>query len=89
MRRNPIPVKTIIIKAPKIILKFYHLITLAIDIFFVNNVPFLTTMFIQINFGTVKHITDITEESVFRCIGNILILYNKRGFKNETILADP
>ena len=33
--------------------------------------------------------TDRTKENILRCIGNFVSLYKKRGFKIETILADP
>ena len=44
VRRKPISAKTSLIKILKRISKFYDLITLSIDILFVNNFPFLTTM---------------------------------------------
>ena len=40
-RGKPIPEKTSLIKVPKRILKLHHLITLAIDILFTNNLTFL------------------------------------------------
>ena len=40
-------------------------------------------------FVTIEYMTDRTKESILRCIGNVVSLYNKIGFKIETILADP
>ena len=40
MRGKPIPVKTNLIKVSEIVLKLHNLITLKIDILFVNNLPF-------------------------------------------------
>ena len=65
------------------------LITLEIDIIFVNNVPFFTTMSQHIRFVTVEDMTDIIKENNSILVGNFVILYNKRGLKIETILADP
>ena len=41
MGREPIPMQTSLIEVPKRIFKLHHLITITIDILFVNNVQFL------------------------------------------------
>ena len=33
--------------------------------------------------------TDRTKINILICVGNVVILYNKRGFKIETIPVDP
>ena len=43
----------------------------------------------HIKFRTVEDMTDRTKENILRYISNVVRLYNKRGLKIETILADP
>ena len=40
-------------------------------------------------FGTVKEMNDRTKKNILRCIGNVVIFYNKRGIKIETLPAEP
>ena len=54
-----------------------------------NNLPFSTKISQHIKFGTVKDMTDRTKEIILIYIGNVVGLYNKRGFKIETILVEP
>ena len=42
--KKRITLNTSLIKVPEIILELHHLIALAIEILFVNNLPFFTTM---------------------------------------------
>ena len=48
-----------------------------------------TTIYWHTKFGAVENMTDRTNENILRCVGNVLNLYNKKGFKIETILLDP
>ena len=40
-------------------------------------------------FETVEDMPDIIKENILICIVNVAIIYNKRGFKIESILVDP
>ena len=58
MRQTPSSVMLDIVWTPKEIRELHHNVTLSVDIFFVNNIPFLLTLSRKIQFTTVTHLTD-------------------------------
>ena len=54
-RKQPISVRMDYVAVPHKIKTLHHNITLAIDIFFVNNLPFFITVSRHIKFGTVQY----------------------------------
>ena len=71
------------------IMKVHMAITLAVDIMFVNKIPFLVTISQDIRFGTVKALIDGKVPTVVQNLRSITLIYKHHGFQIETILADP
>jgi len=73
---------------PADILQRYERITLAIDIMFVNTVPFFITISRGIRFGTVESLNNRQVPTIKRCLNNVIATYRRRGFQVDTVLAD-
>jgi hypothetical protein len=73
---------------PSEIMEIYHDVTLAIDITFVNKVPFFITVARGIKFGTIEVLTNRQTQTVRDCLKKVVRLYMARGFHVTTILAD-
>ena len=56
VRRKPEPVRSELIKVPAHILAKNRKVTLDIDTFYINKLPFLTTLSQHLNFATAQHI---------------------------------
>jgi hypothetical protein len=67
----------------------HQLVTLAMDIMFVNKIPFLMTVSRSLHIGTVENITNRQVPTVATALKCILQLYHRQGFRVMTILADP
>jgi hypothetical protein len=55
---------------------------------FVNKIPFLVTISRYLKFGTVEALKERTATQIMRCIKTVRGVYNKRGFRIRTILAN-
>jgi hypothetical protein len=73
---------------PREIYDRHHNVTLAIDIFFVNKIPFLLTVSRNIKFVTVEALPDRQEPTILRKLRAVRKLYHQRGFAITSILAD-
>jgi len=82
------PVSSDIIKIPPEILKLHRQIYLAMDIFFVNKIPFLTTISRANNYTSVEHLKDRKADTIFSAFKNIYAFYFQRGFRISTVHAD-
>ena len=76
---SPVPIE---------IMKTHKQVTLAVDIMFVNKIPFLVTTSRNIHFGTIEAIPDRKINTVISKLRSILNLYKHRGFNVSSILAD-
>ena len=63
-------------------------VTVAIDIMFINKVPFLVTISRGLKFGTVEQLPNRQIKTVVAMIKSVLAIYERRGLKVNTILAD-
>ena len=72
---------------PDILLK-YKDVTLAMDIMFVNKLPFLLTLSRDIKFGTVEYLLSRGHTNVMNAIRQIKALYRIRGFRVRHIHSD-
>ena len=72
---------------PDLLLK-YKDVTLAMDIMFVNKLPFLLTLSRHIKFGTVAHLLSRGHTNVMAVIKQIKALYRIRGFRVRHIHSD-
>jgi hypothetical protein len=73
---------------PKEIIDIYRDVTLAIDITFVNKTPFFITVARGIKFGTVEALLNRQIQTIGASLKKVVNLYQKRGFRVVTILAD-
>jgi Reverse transcriptase (RNA-dependent DNA polymerase) len=74
---------------PPDILGRHRGVTLAIDIMFVNKIPFLVTLSRNLKFLTVEDLPNRQEGTVRDKLKAVTRLYHHRGFHIDTILADP
>ena len=58
------------------------------DIFFVNNIPFLITLSRKIDFTSVSNFPTQTSRDIFKYFWRIYVFYLKCGFKIMTVHAD-
>jgi hypothetical protein len=74
---------------PPEIMLLHREVTLAVDIMFINAVPFFITVSRNIKFGTVHCVSDRKIPTVLKALREVVNLYTNRGFRVNTILADP
>ena len=75
-------------KTPLEVLEVNSEITLNIDTFFVNKIPFFTSVSEVIGFTTVEVLKDRTIKCIYNCLMKIKSLYLKRGFTIVQINSD-
>jgi len=63
-------------------------IALAIDIMFINNIPFVMTTSHNMHFGTAELVKDMKNNTLVTSIEQVIQAYQSRGFKIKAILAD-
>ena len=61
---------------------------MSIDVFFINQIPFLLTLGCNIYFTTVTHLANQKATTIFAEFKKIYQLYWERGFQIITVLAD-
>ena len=79
-----IPISSI---PPDFMIKYQHVI-LAVDVMFVNKIPFFIITSHDIKFNTVEMLGSETNKVFVASIKQVLKIYNAQGFKVDTILAD-
>ena len=88
--RCPNPhVKMQTIGVPPDIMQIHRSVTLAIDIMFINKIPFLVTTSWHLKFVTVEALNNRQIPTVMGNLRNVINLYTPRGFKVDCIIADP
>ena len=87
-RKTPDRVKINIVALPAEILEKNKIVTLDIDIFFTNKIPFLLSLGQAIILNTIQHLTDRKNDSLLAAITLICNLYYRRGFLVKYINAD-
>jgi hypothetical protein len=75
VRRRPEPIETDIVSIPKEICELQKEVTLTIDIFFVNKIPFFLTLSRVLYFTTVTHLPDRSLDQVFKALKGIFYYY--------------
>jgi hypothetical protein len=81
-------VATDFVKVPSAILKLHRQVTVAADLFFVNQIPFFLTYSRRICFTAVNHLTDRLLKTIFKANHEIHFFYLKRGFHITTLNVD-
>ena len=76
-------------EVPPEIMTIYHDVTIAIDILFINSIPFLATISRGLKFGTIEQLPNRQVTTLKSCLQKVLAIYQERGFNVNTVLADP
>ena len=87
-RRSPPVVDSPIAPVPAEVLKRYRKVTICIDIMYVNRIPMLISISINIKFGTIEAIPNNKTATVLKGVKAILKLYRGKGFTIEMALMD-
>jgi hypothetical protein len=73
---------------PRALLEQHQLVTLAVDIMFVNRVPLLVSVARSINLVTAEHMPTRTAKQLAAGIVRVMDLYSRGGFQVGTVLMD-
>jgi len=77
-----------VIEVPKEIRTLHKRVTLVIDIFFVNGIPYFATLSLRICFLSVTHLSNRKIPSIFKALKNMHNYYLQRGFQIVFIKGD-
>ena len=88
IRRKPPVVTENVVQVPKEIRLLHRRVTLLIDIFFVNKIPFFATLSLRICFLSVTHMSDRKAPTIFKALKNMHNFYLQRGFQIVFIKGD-
>ena len=88
MRRPPDSVTTDYVQIPRVILERHQLVTLAVDVMFVNGVPFLVSVARGLNLVTTEFTPSRTAKQLAAGITRMMDLYARGGFQVGTVLMD-
>jgi hypothetical protein len=88
VRRKPPMVQQDIIEVPREIWQLHKKVTLVIDFFFVNNIPFFVTYSLHICFPSVTHMQNQKAITIFKAHKSIHTYYLQRGFQIVFIEGD-
>jgi hypothetical protein len=83
VRRPPESVTTNHVQIPRVILERHQVVTLTVDVMFVNGVPFLVSASHGLNLITAEHTPSRTAKLLAEGIRRIIDLYNRGGSKLE------
>ena len=87
-RRKPERVRTDYVRIPKEFIEMHRSVTLMADVMFVNKIAFLVTFSRGIGLITVEHLPTRNAGQLARNLVKVSMLYNRAGFKIQTILMD-
>ena len=86
-RSTPEPVKSDIVAIPTTIRELHRIVTMSIDVFFMNKIPFLLTLSRKICFSTVTHLSDQKAGTIYAAF-KFFMYYLQKGFQIMTVTAD-
>jgi hypothetical protein len=87
-RRTPPTVRTDIVEIPIEIRQLHRVVTLSIDVFFVNKIPFFITLSQKLMFTTVTHLENRKALTIFKSLKSIFYYYLQKEFHVLTINSD-
>jgi hypothetical protein len=87
-RTTPPVVRQDVIKIPKEIWELHKDVTLTIDIFFVNKIPFFATYSLVLCFLLVTHLNNRKALTTFNALKSMCSYYLQRGFQVVFIKGD-
>ena len=85
---KPEPVTTNTVHIPQEIWDIHKEVTLSMDIFFVNQIPFFVTLSRLLYFTTVTHLPNRSLGEIFKALKGIFYYYLQRGFCMTFITGD-
>ncbi len=88
VQKKPEPIKTDIVSIPKEIRELRKEVTLTIDIFFVNKIPFFVALSRVLYFTTVTHLPNRSLGRIFKVLKGISYYYPQQGFRMTFITGD-
>jgi hypothetical protein len=88
VRKRPEPIKTDIVFIPKEICELHKEVTLTINFFLVNKIPFLFTLSRVLYFTTVTHLPNRSLGQIFKMLKGIFHYYLQQGFCVTFITGD-
>jgi hypothetical protein len=88
VRRPPESVTTNYVQIPHALLERHQRVTLAVNVMFVNRVPFLVSVARGLNLVTAEHMPTRTAKQLAAGIVRIMDLYSRGGFQVEAVLMD-
>ena len=88
VRSAPPVVRQNVIEIPKEIRELHKMVTLCIDIFFVNKIPFFITYSLVTCFVSVTHLTGQKAPVIFTALKAMCNYYLQRGFQVVFIKGD-
>ena len=88
VRRRPMPMVTDQIAIPPELYANREKVTLAIDIMFVNQMPFFTSISRNLYYRTAQFMPSRTDESLRAAIDEVFRVYNSCGFTISKLLCD-
>jgi hypothetical protein len=88
VRQNPAPVVADYVEVPRLLVQNHKVVTMAVDVFFVDGTTFLITVSWHIKFVTAEHLQIRTVTSLCKHLDRVLQVYVRAGFIVRTILMD-
>jgi hypothetical protein len=88
MRSKPEVVEIDIVRIPKEIQEVHKIISMSIDILFVNQIPFFITLSRNICFITVMHLANRKLVNILKAFTRIDVYNLQRGFQITTVTGD-
>ncbi len=88
VRRKPTRVVTDYVDIPRTLIDINKQVTLAVDVMFVNSVPFLVSVSRTINLIMIEHAPKSTASKLGKLIQRIVRVYARSGFTVQTVLMD-
>ena len=86
IRKKPSPVVTDYVAVPHAIFEENRNVTLSVDVMFVTQIPFLTSISRHLKFTTAETLHNRTTIQLVQCVTNVKALYTKRGLNVTTAL---
>jgi len=87
-RRTPPHITATIDPVPPDVLAHHQNVCLAIDVMFINKIPFFVTVARDLKYGTVEDIPNRQVSTIKTILEQTIRRYERRGFAIRTILAD-
>jgi hypothetical protein len=87
-KKTPEHVPSDVVAVPTEIRELHRNVTMSIDVFFVNKIPFFITLSRNICFTTVTHLANRKTATIFAAFKSIFMYYLQKGFQIITVTAD-